>query len=76
MSSERLLGDQVQSVFLTGGSGFIGSHICDKLLAQGVAVTAYDNFSNGRREFTAGHLAIRSSDSLKPTASTSTASKR
>ncbi|MCX6922974.1 MAG: NAD-dependent epimerase/dehydratase family protein [Verrucomicrobia bacterium] len=56
MSSERLLGEQVQRVFLTGGSGFIGSHICDKLLAQGIAVTAYDNLSNGRREFTASHL--------------------
>ncbi|MEI6781697.1 MAG: NAD-dependent epimerase/dehydratase family protein [Verrucomicrobiota bacterium] len=56
MSPERMLGNQVQRVFLTGGSGFIGSHICDKLLAQGFAVTAYDNFSNGRREFTANHL--------------------
>ena len=53
----KLLGDSVSSVFLTGGSGFIGSHICDRLLAQGYAVTAYDNFSNGRREFTAQHLA-------------------
>ncbi len=52
----RLLGDSISRVFLTGGSGFIGSHICDKLLAQGYEVTAYDNFSNGRREFTAGHL--------------------
>ena len=51
-----MLGDEVQKVFLTGGSGFIGSHICDKLLAEGYEVTVYDNFSNGRREFTAGHL--------------------
>lgn len=54
--SERLLGDSVRRVFLTGGSGFIGSHIVDRLLADGYQVTAYDNFSNGRREFTARHL--------------------
>ena len=54
--SERLLGESVRRVFLTGGSGFIGSHIVDRLLADGYQVTAYDNFSNGRREFTAGHL--------------------
>ena len=51
-----MLGSQVQRVFITGGSGFIGSHLCDKLLAQGFTVTAYDNFSNGRREFTSSHL--------------------
>jgi UDP-glucose 4-epimerase len=55
MSSNGLLGDSVRKVFLTGGSGFIGSHICDKLLAQSYEVTVYDNFSNGHRAFTAGH---------------------
>lgn len=54
--SKRLLGDSISRIFLTGGSGFIGSHIVDRLLADGYQVTAYDNFSNGRREFTAGHL--------------------
>ena len=56
MKSKRMLGDEVQKIFLTGGSGFIGSHICDKLLTDGYEVTAYDNFSNGKREFTAHHL--------------------
>ena len=51
-----LLGSSVRKVFLTGGSGFIGSHIVDRLLADGYEVTAYDNFSNGCRKFTAGHL--------------------
>lgn len=54
--AERLLGERVGRIFLTGGSGFIGSHIVDRLLADGYRVTAYDNFSNGRREFTSGHL--------------------
>jgi len=56
MSRVKMLGENIKKVFLTGGSGFIGSHICDKLLAQGYVVTVYDNFSNGRREFTSGHL--------------------
>lgn len=55
-SAKRILGDSVNKIFITGGSGFIGSHICDLLLAQDYVVTVYDNFSNGRREFTSSHL--------------------
>jgi UDP-glucose 4-epimerase len=55
--NERLLGDGIKKVLVTGGSGFIGSHICDRLLADGYKVKVLDNFSNGRREFTAPHLA-------------------
>jgi UDP-glucose 4-epimerase len=52
----KLLGNNIEKVFITGGSGFIGSHICDKLLEQGYKVTVFDNFSNGRRQFTSQHL--------------------
>jgi UDP-glucose 4-epimerase len=34
-------------VLVTGGAGFIGSHLCDRLLAAGHAVTALDNLSTG-----------------------------
>lgn len=34
---------------ITGGAGFIGSHLAEALLAQGHAVTAVDNLSTGRR---------------------------
>jgi UDP-glucose 4-epimerase len=38
------------SVLVTGGAGFIGSHLCDRLLAEGRAVVAVDDLS-------AGHIA-------------------
>jgi UDP-glucose 4-epimerase len=37
--------------FVTGGAGFIGSNLVDRLLAQGHAVTAYDNLSTGQSRF-------------------------
>jgi UDP-glucose 4-epimerase len=35
---------------LTGGAGFIGSHIADRLLARGHEVAIVDDLSSGKRE--------------------------
>ncbi len=43
-------------ILITGGAGFIGSHLCDRLLADGHEVTAMDNLSTGNVDNIA-HLA-------------------
>ena len=37
-------------VFITGGAGFIGSHLCDTLISRGDEVSILDNLSTGSRE--------------------------
>jgi UDP-glucose 4-epimerase len=37
-------------VLITGGGGFIGSHLADRLLADGHAVLVIDNYATGRRD--------------------------
>jgi UDP-glucose 4-epimerase len=37
-------------VLVTGGAGFVGSHLCDRLLAEGHSVVAVDDLATGRRE--------------------------
>jgi UDP-glucuronate decarboxylase len=36
-------------VLVTGGAGFVGSHLCERLLADGHDVVCLDNFGSGRR---------------------------
>lgn len=41
---------------ITGGAGFIGSNLADRLLADGHEVIVYDNFSSGQQEFVEHNL--------------------
>ena len=41
---------------VTGGGGFLGSHLCRRLLADGWTVTCVDNFASGMRRNVAGLL--------------------
>jgi UDP-glucose 4-epimerase len=47
----------VRRALVTGGAGFIGSNLADRLLAEGAEVVLYDNFATGRREFVEEALA-------------------
>ena len=60
----------MSTILVTGGAGFIGSHLCDRLLAEGHRVVAVDDLTTGRianlsdargygRAFTFFHMDIR-----------------
>lgn len=42
--------------FVTGGAGFIGSHIVDRIIKDGNDVVVYDNFSTGKKIFVQHHF--------------------
>jgi UDP-glucuronate decarboxylase len=40
----------MRTILVTGGAGFVGSHLCDRLIARGDNVLCLDNFFTGRRD--------------------------
>lgn len=69
MSDTATSGDWTgRRALVTGGAGFIGSHLVDALLAAGATVVVLDDLSNGRREnldesaVAAGRLDVRIGD--------------
>ena len=46
-----------KTILVTGGAGFIGSHLCDALLEAGHHVRCFDNLATGKRENVAHHSA-------------------
>jgi UDP-glucose 4-epimerase len=51
---------------VTGGAGFIGSHVVDTLIARGDEVHVVDNFATGRRENLNGAAAVHEHDIREP----------
>lgn len=58
----------IQHALVTGGAGFIGSHVADALLADGWSVTVLDNLSSGKREQVPGAAAFVEADIRSPEA--------
>ncbi|WP_222912801.1 NAD-dependent epimerase/dehydratase family protein [Natrinema sp. SYSU A 869] len=57
-----------QHVLITGGAGFIGSHLTERLLANGATVTVIDNLSNGREEWVPDDATLIERDLTDPNA--------
>jgi len=62
-----------KTVLVTGGAGFIGSHLCERLVKEGNKVISLDNYFTGSKEnhvegveYREGHTKILRSLSLKP----------
>lgn len=58
-------------VVVLGGAGFLGSHLCERLVLEGKQVVCIDNFSTGRREnveelLSSGRFKIIDHDILEP----------
>lgn len=51
--------DPGSAVLVTGGAGFVGSHLVEVLLERGSSVTVVDNLSTGRRENLPSHPRLR-----------------
>src|ERR1700745_2732642 len=52
-------------VLVTGGAGFLGSHLCERLLAQGDDVLCVDNYFTGRKENVASLLPLPQFEAMR-----------
>ena len=50
MSGASYAGGSLKTILVTGGAGFIGSHLCDRLIERGDEVICVDNFFTGRKD--------------------------
>ncbi|MEM3680037.1 MAG: SDR family NAD(P)-dependent oxidoreductase [Metallosphaera sp.] len=54
----------MKKALVTGGAGFIGSHLVDRLVSEGWSVRVLDNFSSGRVENVTHHLGNKCVEAL------------
>jgi UDP-glucuronate decarboxylase len=52
-------------ILVTGGAGFLGSHLCDRLIADGNDVLCVDNYFTGRKDNIARHLGTARFEALR-----------
>jgi len=50
LNRDRLTTTLSMRILVTGGAGFLGSHLCDRLIAEGHEVTVIDNLFTGRKQ--------------------------
>jgi UDP-glucuronate decarboxylase len=50
LMTKSLPDHQRKKILITGGAGFVGSHLCDKLMMEGHEVTVLDNFFTGSKK--------------------------
>jgi len=55
----------VKKILVTGGAGFVGSHLCKKLLDEGNEVICLDNFYTGNKNNISGLLSNKSFELLR-----------
>lgn len=53
---EIISSSRQKTILVAGGAGFVGSHLCDRLLSAGQRVVSLDNFQTGRRANHRRHL--------------------
>ena len=49
-------GDTMKNILVTGGAGFMGSHLVDRLIKEENNVFVYDNLSSGKKKFVEKHF--------------------
>ena len=52
-------------VLVTGGAGFLGSHLCERLIAQGADVLCVDNYFTGRKDNVAALLSLPQFEAMR-----------
>src|SRR4051812_44269444 len=63
-AADVLLKARHMNVLVTGGAGYIGSVICDQLLAAGHHVIVYDNMAKGHRDAVSERAIVVDADLL------------